>query len=135
MNDDVTSSDIIQVEINWIPKPITSGHSFKNLDDVTATLTSALLDSRITWNMKIKHAKASYFTKLEMTKTDVLNKCKKVDYKRLKLKLNKEENLIYLHDTEFSFCIKILLYENWKRLILEPLSKQGNAKRKWKSLY
>lgn len=60
--------------------------------------------------MNIKHAKASYFTKLEMTKTDVLNKCKKVDYKRLKLKLNKEENLIYLHDTEFSFCIKILFY-------------------------
>ena len=110
MNDDVTSSDIIQVEVNWIPKPITCGHSFKNLDDVTATLTSALLDSRITWNIKIKHTKASYFTKLEMTKTDVLNKCKKVDYKCLKLKLNKEENLIYLHDTEFIFCIKMLLY-------------------------
>lgn len=77
MNGDVTSSDIIQVEINRIPKPITSGHSFKNLDDVTATLTSALLDSRITWNMKIKHAKASYFTKLEMTKTDVLKKMQK----------------------------------------------------------
>ena len=45
-----------------------------------------------------------------MTKTDVLNKCKKVDYKCLKLKLNKEENLIYLHDTEFIFCIKMLLY-------------------------
>lgn len=27
--------------------------------------------------MKIKHAKASYFTKLEMTKTDVLKKMQK----------------------------------------------------------
>lgn len=58
-----------------IPKRIPK--IFKNLDDVTATLTSALLDSRITWNMKIKHAKASYFTKLEMTKTDVLKKMQK----------------------------------------------------------